>query len=167
MIIINESFSLYAFPNKGYNYRTMSDPEIRLETMIRKLRENGCRITPQRLAILKILSVSDDHPSVERIHEQVKPDFPTTSLATVYKNISMLKDLGEVLELNFGAGSSRYDGNKPQPHPHLICTKCKKILDPDLASLKDVSLELIEETGFKISSHRLDFFGICPDCQRR
>ena len=79
----------------------------------------------------------------------------------------MLKGLGEVLELSFGAESSRYDGNKPQPHPHLICTQCKKILDPDLASLKDMSMELTKETGFKISSHRLDFFGICPDCQKK
>ena len=143
----------------------MIDPEIRLETMIQKMREKGCRITPQRIAILKVLSVSEGHPSVERIYEQVKQEFPTTSLATVYKNVSMLKDLGEVLELSFGIESSRYDGNKPKSHPHLICTDCKKIIDPDLASLNDVSMELTSETGFKITNHRLDFFGICPDCQ--
>ena len=65
----------------------------------------------------------------------------------------MLKELGEVLELSFGPDSSRYDGNKPDPHPHLICIKCKKIIDPDLDSLKDVSEELINETGFRITSH--------------
>ena len=145
----------------------MIDPKIRLETMIQKMREKGCRITPQRIAILKILSVSEGHPSVEKIHEQVKQEFPTTSLATVYKNVSMLKDLGEVLELSFGIESNRYDGNRPKSHPHLICTGCKKIIDPDLASLNDVSMELKRETGFKITNHRLDFFGICPDCQSK
>ena len=145
----------------------MSEPEIRLEIMIKKMREKGLRITPQRIAILRVLSVSSGHPSVENIHEQVKKEFPTTSVATVYKNVSMLKELGEVLELSFGTESSRYDGNKPDPHPHLICTECKKIMDPDLDRLKDVSLELKKETGFRITSHRLDFFGICPGCQRK
>jgi Fur family peroxide stress response transcriptional regulator len=144
----------------------MPDHKIRLETMIKKMREKGFRITPQRIAILGILSVSRGHPSVEKIYEQVKKKFPTTSVATVYKNISTLKELGEVLELSFGTQSSRYDGNKPGPHPHLICTVCKKIIDPDLESLKDVSAELIKETGFRITSHRLDFFGICPECQK-
>lgn len=145
----------------------MSDSEIRLETMIRKLRENGCRITPQRIAIFKILAASNGHPSVEKIYKQVKPNFPTTSLATVYKNVTLLKELGEVLELAFSNDSSRYDGNRPHPHPHLICIKCKKILDPDLASLKDVTSELARETGFKIVDHRLDFFGICSTCQKK
>lgn len=145
----------------------MSDSEIRLETMIRKLRENGCRITPQRIAIFKILAASSGHPSVEKIYKQVKPNFPTTSLATVYKNVTLLKELGEVLELAFSNDSSRYDGNRPHPHPHLICIKCKKILDPDLASLKDVTSELARETGFKIVDHRLDFFGICSTCQKK
>jgi Fur family transcriptional regulator, peroxide stress response regulator len=145
----------------------MSDHKIRLETMIQKMREKGLRITPQRIAILRVLSKSKGHPSVESIYEQVKINFPTTSVATVYKNVSMLKELGEVLELSFGSESSRYDGNKPDPHPHLICTRCKKIIDPDLDSLKDVSRELVSETGFRITSHRLDFFGICPECQKK
>lgn len=143
----------------------MSNHEIRLETMIQKLREKGLRITPQRIAILRVLSVSKGHPSVENIYEQVKEEFPTTSVATVYKNVSTLKELGEVLELSFGTESSRYDGSKPNPHPHLICTECKKIIDPDIGILNDVSTELINETGFRITNHRLDFFGICPECQ--
>jgi Fur family peroxide stress response transcriptional regulator len=145
----------------------MADPETRLEEMITKLREGGYRITPQRLAVLKILSVSEGHPSVERIYQQVKPDFPTTSLATVYKTVGLVKGLGEVLELEFSDGSNRYDGNNPYPHPHLICIKCKKIVDPNPTSLTDMTRELISDTGFDIITHRLDFFGICPDCQKK
>ena len=77
----------------------MPDPEIRLQEMVQTLRGNQYRITPQRLAILRILAASKGHPSVESIYEQVKPNFPTTSLATVYKNIAVLKDLNQVLEL--------------------------------------------------------------------
>ncbi len=135
--------------------------------MLQKLRQRNFRITPQRIAVLKILAFSEEHPSVENIYEKVKEDFPTTSLATVYKTVTLLKELNEVLELGFPEGSNRYDGNKPYPHPHLICTNCKKIVDPDLASLKDMTQELVSDTGFQIINDRLDFFGICPDCQEK
>jgi len=135
--------------------------------MLKKLRAHQFRITPQRITILKVLVGSTEHPTVERIHEQVKSDFPTTSLATVYKTVTLLKELNEVLELGFPEGSNRYDGNKPYPHPHVICIKCKKIVDPDLSALADMTSELRKETGFKIINHRLDFFGICPSCQKK
>jgi len=86
------------------------------------------------------------------------------SLATVYRNIVLLKSLGEVLELGFPDGSNRYDGNKPKPHPHVICTKCKKIVDPALDSLDEMIEEVARATHFKIQNHRLDFFGICSSC---
>ena len=143
----------------------MNDPKKRLDSMLTKLREHKCRVTPQRIAVLKILAQSNGHPSVEQIFDQVKRDFPTTSLATVYKTVTLLKELNEVLELGFPEGSNRYDGNRPYSHPHLICTKCRKIIDPDLESLAGVTHELTSETGFLITSHRLDFFGLCPDCQ--
>ncbi|QTA78193.1 Fur family transcriptional regulator [Desulfonema limicola] len=141
--------------------------EKRLEQMIGKLKNKGYRITPQRLAVLNILAESTEHPDVEKIYIQVKKNFPTTSMATVYKTIVVMKEIGEVIEIAFSDGSSRYDGNKPYPHPHLICTKCKNILDPDLDSLKNMTEELVNETGFMIQSHRLDFFGICPECQKK
>jgi Fur family peroxide stress response transcriptional regulator len=142
----------------------LADPGKRFETIIQKLRANGHKITPQRLAIVKILAKSEGHPSVENIHGQIKKDFPTTSLATVYKNIVTIKSLGEVLELGFPDGSNRYDGNKPHPHPHVICIKCKKIVDPHLDSLDEMKKEVAMETNFRILNHRLDFFGICSTC---
>lgn len=142
----------------------MADHKKRCEVIIQKLRDSGHRITPQRLAIVRILAKSEDHPSVENIHDQIRKGFPTMSLATVYKNIELIKSLGEVLELGFPDGSNRYDGNKPNPHPHLICIKCKKIFDPDLDSLDEMQKEVALETNFKILYHRLDFFGICGNC---
>ncbi len=145
----------------------MPDPEIRLRKMVEALREKHHRITPQRLAILKVLAESKGHPSVESIYARVKANFPTTSLATIYKNVAVLKDLDQVLELGFSNDSNRYDGNKPYDHPHVVCTVCKKILDPDISALEDMTQELMRETGFAITRHRLDFFGICPGCQAR
>jgi Fur family peroxide stress response transcriptional regulator len=140
------------------------DHQKRFEIIIQKLRDNGHKVTPQRLAIVKILAKSKDHPSVEEIYDQIKEDFPTMSLATVYRNIVLIKLLGEVLELGFPDGSNRYDGNKPYPHPHVICIKCKKIVDPDMDSLDELKNEVASETNFKILNHRLDFFGICSNC---
>jgi len=142
----------------------VADHTKRFETIIQKLRDNGYNITPQRLAIVKILAKSEGHPSVDNIHVQIKKDFPTMSLATVYRNILLVKSLGELLELGFSDGSNRYDGNKPTPHPHVICIKCKKIVDPDLDSLDELEKEVALETNFRILYHRLDFFGICSKC---
>ena len=143
----------------------MLTPQKRLDELIAKLKTRGYRLTPQRIAILKILAVSTGHPSVEQIYENVKVDFPTTSLATVYKTVTLLKEMGEILELGFGNEGNRYDGNKPYPHPHLICLKCKSILDPDVSRLSDLTQQVAQMTGFQITGHRLDFYGICPQCQ--
>lgn len=138
--------------------------ESRIQQMTTRLKESGFRITPQRLAVLKVLASSAGHPSVENIYEQVHVDFPTTSIATVYKTVAVLREIGEVLELAFPDGSNRYDGSKPFPHPHVICTKCRKVLDPNLPGLKDLTHQISKETGFRVITHRVDFFGLCPEC---
>ena len=143
-----------------------ADVKKRMHSMVSKLREHDFRITPQRLAVLRVLAASEGHPSVERVYETVRRDFPTTSIATIYKTVHLLKQINEVLEIALPDGSNRYDGNKPFPHPHLICVRCQKIIDPNLGSLKDMTAEVADETGFDILIYRLDFFGICDDCKR-
>ena len=144
----------------------MADPQERLEHMIRLLRDKGCRLTPQRLVMLRILSKSEGHPSAEQIYEQIRADYPTTSLATIYKTLSLLKSMGEVLEITFANVGSHYDGNKPYPHPHLICTKCGQILDPECGPVTGISQEIARQTGYKITHQQLNFFGLCPTCQK-
>jgi len=143
----------------------MVDTQARLDEMITSLKEQGHRLTPQRMAVLKILAADEGHPSVEQIYERVKTDFPMTSLATIYKTVTLLKEMGEVLELGFSDDSNRYDGNKPYPHPHLICVKCRSIVDPKVATLSELRQEVARSTGYQIVSHRLDFFGICSQCR--
>ncbi len=145
----------------------MADPQNRLEQIIKALKDKGYRLTPQRLAMLKIIAASTRHPNAEQIYEQMKADFPTTSLATIYKTLTLLKDLGEVLELNFAAVGSHYDGNKPYPHPHVICTQCGQILDPESVAVAEISQEMARQTGYQITHHQLNFFGLCPRCQKQ
>jgi len=137
----------------------------RYQTMVNKLKEGNHKLTPQRLAIIRILAGSEDHPTVEDIYSQLQRRFPGISQATVYRNIMLIKSLGEVLEIGFAGGSSRYDGRKPYPHPHVVCLKCNKIVDPELDSLRDMTKEITDESGFEIVTYRLDFFGVCPDCR--
>jgi Fur family peroxide stress response transcriptional regulator len=143
------------------------ETEGRLSALLGKLKAHGYRLTPQRLAIFKILVASDNHPSVEQIHAQLTADFPTMALATVYKTITLLKEEGELLELGFAGESSRYDGAKPYPHAHLICVSCHKIIDPDIPTFGEVPQELAQKYGYQIVNQRVDYFGICPDCQSR
>jgi Fur family peroxide stress response transcriptional regulator len=140
------------------------EAQERFETLVSKLKKHGHRLTPQRSAILRIFISSRDHPSVEQVYEQLKQQFPMMSLATVYKTVAMLKEEGELLELGFANGSTRYDGYHPYPHPHLICIRCHRIVDLEGKDLDRPSLELAEKYGYRLVSHRHDLFGICPRC---
>ena len=139
----------------------------RLEHILQALRQRGCRLTPQRAAILHAVLSSDEHPTAEQLFSQVRAEFPMTSLATVYNTLGLLKEMGAVLEIGLGHGGMRYDGLHPDPHPHLICTQCHTILDADLPELQTLGEAVSQATGFRINSHRFDFFGICPQCQQR
>ena len=138
-----------------------------MEQMVSRLKNGEHRITPQRLAIFKVLANSVGHPSAEDIHSALVEHYPTMSLATVYKTLALLKQEGEVLELQFSDLGNRYDGNKPYPHPHVICTGCGDIVDPSFLDLDDITKKMTDDTGFKIVAHRLDFYGICPECQEK
>jgi Fur family peroxide stress response transcriptional regulator len=98
------------------------------------------------------------------LYEQLKQQFPTTSLATVYKTLTRLKEMNEILELGFSDDDNRYDGNKPYPHPHLICVRCRKIIDPEVNIFNIMTQQVAESTGYQLVGHRIDLYGICPDC---
>jgi Fur family peroxide stress response transcriptional regulator len=144
----------------------VEEARSRFERMIGLIKEKGNRLTNQRIAVVRILSESQEHPSAETIYKIVKKDYPATSLATVYKTINLLKQYNEVMEIGFADKGSRYDGFNPNPHPHVVCEICGKIIDAE-TDINVLVKEVSEETGFKIKSHRLDFYGICPDCQTK
>jgi Fur family peroxide stress response transcriptional regulator len=143
----------------------LRNPETRFEELVARFREHGYRITPQRLALLRLLATSENHPSAAQLYEELQEQYPTTSLATVYKTLSRMKEMGEILELGFSDDDNRYDGNEPSPHPHLICVRCRKIVDPEVTSFGDLTEEVVANTGYEILRHRLDLYGVCPDCQ--
>ena len=144
----------------------MSETNNRLQDLVGSLRDQGYRLTPQRMAVLSILAESREHPSAQDIYQQVRRDFPMTSLATVYKTITLLREMGQVLELGYSHDSSRYDGYNPAPHPHLVCVNCKRIVDCECDAIGDLSRQIARESGYKMTGLRLDLLGLCPDCQK-
>lgn len=142
-----------------------SQYQERMDELVMRLRAYGCRLTPQRMAILNVLIRNDDHLTADQVYARVHADYPMTSLATVYKTINLLIEMGELLEIANGHDSSRYDGSRPYPHPHLICIKCNTIFDLELSELEGLAQRVAQVTGFQITNHRLDFFGLCPKCQ--
>lgn len=116
--------------------------------------------------ILTVLAPKNFHPSVDEIFSIIKTDFPKISLATVYRNIEQLTRIGKIVKIEIGSGSARYDGNV-EKHFHIKCNKCGKISDVwlnenigDHINLKN----LIED--FTITGYRIDFFGICKNCNQ-
>ncbi|KPA09571.1 Fur family transcriptional regulator [Candidatus Magnetomorum sp. HK-1] len=144
----------------------MKQNVLRFQQMHKKLQTFGYKLTPQRIAIVKILSERTDHPKPEDIYEELQKDFPTTSTATVYKTLAILKELKEVLEIQYSHESNRYDGFNPQPHPHIYCNQCKEISDLYFNGFSDLQDIITTQTGYQIEQFKLDVTGVCPECQK-
>lgn len=140
--------------------------DARVDDLRQKLHSSGHRITPQRLCILRALVGSNTHPSAEEIYAQVKQISPTTSLATVYKTLDTLREMGEVLEIQPGDGRQHYDGVRPQFHPHVICTSCGEIRDVEVEGLMGLPGRAQSASGYEIHAQRVEFYGLCSNCQK-
>jgi Fur family peroxide stress response transcriptional regulator len=117
--------------------------------------------------MLEVLASTDRHPSVNDLHAEVRRWYPSTSLATIYNTIDILKDAGQILELEFSGSANRYDGRRPASHPHLICLHCESIEDMDLPEPGADRLDLLSgATGYRLVRERTDYYGICPNCQQ-
>jgi len=137
------------------------------EDLINALKQNGLRITPQRIAICKLLAHSDEHPTAESIYESLKDDYPSLSVATVYNTLDVLVAFGKVNVLgDAGDGKSHFDANG-EPHVHLACVKCHSITDIASNLIPSLSNEVLRSSGFKISGYRIMYYGICPACQEK
>lgn len=143
----------------------MTDPKIRFDELIAALKERDYRLTPQRVELVRLIASSEEHPSAAKLYSRIKRQFPTMSQATVYKTLALLKDMGQVLEIDL-RNDSHYDGNRPQPHPHLICIQCAKIIDGE-ADFDPSAIRKLEQTsGYKILHAQVSFYGLCPDCKQ-
>lgn len=140
--------------------------EIVYDQTIAKLKQAGIRVTPQRIAIIQYLIESTAHPTAEKIHDDLAASFPHMSVSTVYNNLGLLTDLGLVEEMNVADTAVHFDFPL-KPHYHAICTNCGKIVDFSDDHLAQVQAHAAEVTGFQVTSHHLEVYGLCPECQAK
>jgi Fur family peroxide stress response transcriptional regulator len=105
-----------------------------------------------------------DHPTAETVYTSIKDEFPNISLGTVYRNLSLLSDLGEIQKITVNGGADRFDGN-PSPHYHFSCRKCGCVMDLPLTLEEDLNELAARNFSGTIESHRILFTGICPNCK--
>lgn len=124
------------------------------------------RNTKQRQKILELLVNSRSHPTADWLYQKLKKKFKNLSLGTVYRNLRILKEKGQIWELNFGAGVSRFDAIG-HSHYHFVCNSCQNIYDIKIPPMKELEDNVMQITGFRILSHRLLFFGLCDICKSK
>lgn len=127
------------------------------------LRARGCRLTPQRRAILRFLTSALHHPTAEEVYQAVNRQFPMTSRATAYSTLRLLREAGLIRELEVD-GTARYDAN-PVEHHHLICRACGKIVDLQATVLRRPLQRAVPE-GWKLDGVEVIARGLCEGCQR-
>jgi len=127
------------------------------------LKAKDIQVTPQRLAIFEQLMGRKDHPSAEMIFNEIKGDFPSLTLVTVYNTLQKLESTNLCIKVNPLHASARYDGNT-ELHQHLVCTHCQKIIDIHDAAIS-VELPALIAERYNIVDQSLIFYGTCLECQ--
>ena len=122
------------------------------------------RVTKQKTAILEILRSVETHPTAEWVYQEARKRIPGISLGTVYRNLNQLRDNNEILELNYGSCQSRFDGRK-ENHYHFTCLSCGKVYDVHMPVIKSIETKAKAASGFMVTGHRLEYYGICSECQ--
>lgn len=145
--------------------------EERIEKIKQQLQSQAYKLTPQREATVRVLLENEaDHLSAEDVYMLVKLKTPEIGLATVYRTLELLSDLQVVEKMNFGDGVARYDlrgDGSHHHHHHLICVQCGKVDEIMEDWLVPLEEKLEREFHFTVLDHRLDFQGICAECNEK
>ena len=140
-----------------------------LQDLRGKLYERGYKMTPQRKQILQIFVEHPEHLSAEDVYGILRDRDSEIGLATVYRALDLLSDLGILVKIDFGDGCARYELNTADPnvhhHHHLICVKCRKVIEFEEDLLDKLEATISKKSGFQILNHEVKFFGYCKDCQ--
>lgn len=120
----------------------------------------------QRESILRYLRTTDCHPTAETVYQKIQSENPQISLGTVYRNLTLLAELGQILKITAFDGPDRYDGNIT-PHYHFMCRECGCVMDLAMDSLAHIDLLAAHNFDGTIEGHTAHFYGKCPQCARK
>lgn len=134
------------------------------ERLREALAKRGLPLTQQRLAVFTALERSKEHPSAERLHAGLRREYPSLSLATVYKTLQTLRDIGLIQVVNAPHAEARFDAIT-EVHHHAICQACGKMEDVFDAKLDGLGSPRVK--GFRFSAHSVHFYGLCDACRGR
>ncbi len=118
------------------------------------------RFSRQREAVMQVLSQTTSHPDAEWVYERVREKIPSISLGTVYRNLKLLANSGEILTIETNEGKVRFDA-RVYDHPHFICSKCGKVIDVFIDSHYGDELKKL---GYELLSEKTIFYGRCNSC---
>ena len=121
-------------------------------------------MTAQRQVILEEIKKTDTHPTADEVYQMVRERLPRISLGTVYRNLKILQETGDISELNLSGTVTRYEGSQVN-HYHFRCERCGRVFDLDEPVNHDLDNRVAQRTGFTVSYHQLEFRGICNDCK--
>ena len=130
--------------------------------MVELFRQRGLKVTPQRECIFEVVWGAEHHPSAESVYAEARERMPTMSLRTVYQTLNDLAEMGELLQLDLGTGSSRFDPNT-DVHHHIVCTVCGKVRDL-YADFSAISIPPEASQGFSVGPAEVVFRGRCEEC---
>ena len=133
--------------------------------VIAALRQHGYKLTPQRRAVIQVITSTRDHLTPATIHQKLRQVHPNIGLVTIYRTLETLAELGLICELYAGGTCRSYTISTPQHHHHLICSRCGTVIDFTGHYLSELEDNLSKESGFRIDSHLLEFVGLCRNCQ--
>ncbi|MBS4462578.1 transcriptional repressor [Aerococcaceae bacterium zg-B36] len=145
--------------------RHSEDTQQTVDHIISELKKKRIRITEPRKAIITYMVNSHSHPTAEEIYEDLLPDNPGMSFATIYNNLDILIEHGYVHEMKFSGVTSRYDFLGHQ-HFHIMCEKCGKVTDFPARDLELLKEDAKTHTGYVVRAASVEMFGICPSCQK-
>jgi Fur family peroxide stress response transcriptional regulator len=123
------------------------------------------RKTRQKEAILEVLRGTNSHPTADWVYNEVRKEIPNISLGTVYRNLRLLCESGEISELDLCGTLTRFDARRDN-HYHFRCEKCGLVFDVDLPVDVEMDKKVAQKTGFEVLYHRLEFRGVCESCQK-
>src|ERR1700731_3618475 len=138
----------------------------RLSEFAARCRNGGLAVTPQRLAIIKVLLSSAEHPRADAIFATVRREHPTISLATVHRTLETLCQIGEARKVTMLHDSARYDGNLA-PHHHVVCVRCRRIRDVEISGLERVIDGNAALKGFRPFGWSLEIQALCDSCSKQ
>lgn len=140
-----------------------------IEKLKKNLKEKGYKLTPQRRAIVDIIIRNEgNHLTTEELYDLVKVECPEIGLATVYRTVQLLEELGVVSKLDLNDGCYRYElvqENENHQHHHLVCSECGKVIEVQGDLLDVLEHEIETKYNFKIKNHSVKFYGICSECK--